>query len=259
MKHEVTGMESVKEIVQSNLANPKLRAETMEKVLLKGDLGSLTPSERLHYYVSVCTSVGLNAATQPFSYLTLNGKLVLYANKGASEQLRAIHNVSIAIKTRELVEGCYVVTATATLSDGRTDESIGAVSLEGLKGEARANALMKCETKSKRRVTLSICGLSLLDESEIEAIPGAARMAELPPEEPHAPASERPWTTFRQMIERFAALKAELGEEHAHVYYGILEGHGAAHANEFRDARMALSAYQQIQAAIENFPQAQTE
>ena len=48
MKHEVTGMESVKEIVQSNLANPKLRAETMEKVLLKGDLGSLTPSERLH-------------------------------------------------------------------------------------------------------------------------------------------------------------------------------------------------------------------
>ena len=257
MKHEVTGMESVKEIVQSNLSNPRLRAETMEKVLLKGDLGSLTPAERLHYYNTVCTSVGLNAATQPFSYLTLNGKLVLYANKGASEQLRAIHHVSLAIKTRELVEGCYVVTATATLSDGRTDESIGAVSLEGLKGEARANALMKCETKSKRRVTLSICGLSLLDESEIEAIPGAKRAAVESGEE-SAPAA-KPWTTFKEMLERFARLKAELGEEHAHVYYEILEAHGAAHANEFRDARMALSAYQQIQAAIGNFPPAQTE
>lgn len=259
MKHEVTGMESVKEIVQSNLANPKLRAETMEKVLLKGDLGSLTPAERLHYYNSVCTSVGLNPLTKPFDYLVLNSKLVLYANRGCAEQLRQIHNVNLTIKAREAVEGCYVVTAMATLPSGRTDESVGAVSLEGLKGDSRANAMMKAETKAKRRATLSICGLTFLDESEIEAIPGAARMAELPGEEPQSPVDERPWRTFKEMLQRFAALKAELGEEHAQVYYGILEAHGAGHANEFRDARAALSAYQQIQAAIENFPQAQTE
>ena len=30
---------------------------------------------------------------------------------------------------------------------------------------------MKAETKSKRRVTLSICGLGFLDESEIDTIP----------------------------------------------------------------------------------------
>lgn len=235
-------MESVKEIMASNLANPKLRAETMEKVLLGGNLASLTSAERLHYYNSVCTSVGLNPATRPFDYLTLNGKLILYANKGASEQLRAIHQVSLAIKAREVVEGCYVVTATATLPNGRTDESVGAVSLEGLKGESRANALMKCETKSKRRVTLSICGLNFLDESEIESIPGA---------EP-APA-EKPWTTFRGMLECFAQVKMDLPEE---TYYTILKAHGASHANEFRDARVALSAYNELQAAI-NFPPAQ--
>jgi hypothetical protein len=33
------------------------------------------------------------------------------------------------------------------------------------------NALMKAVTKAKRRVTLSICGLGMLDETEVETIP----------------------------------------------------------------------------------------
>jgi hypothetical protein len=32
---------------------------------------------------------------------------------------------------------------------------------------------MKCETKAKRRVTLSICGLGMLDETELETISGS--------------------------------------------------------------------------------------
>ena len=32
---------------------------------------------------------------------------------------------------------------------------------------------MKAETKAKRRVTLSICGLGILDESETDTMPGA--------------------------------------------------------------------------------------
>ncbi len=66
-----------------------------------------------------------------------------------------------------------MVTARATLPSGRTDESIGAVPIDTLKGESRANAMMKAETKAKRRVTLSISGLGMLDESELESIPGA--------------------------------------------------------------------------------------
>jgi hypothetical protein len=44
--------------------------------------------------------------------------------------------------------------------------------VKGLSGEALANALMKAETKAKRRATLSICGLGMLDETEVEDVPG---------------------------------------------------------------------------------------
>lgn len=42
------------------------------------------------------------------------------------------------------------------------------IATERFSREALANALMKAETKAKRRVTLSIAGLGLLDESELE-------------------------------------------------------------------------------------------
>jgi hypothetical protein len=79
----------------------------------------------------------------------------------------------VKITHRETLDGVYVVTAAATDKSGRTDESTGAVNIQGLKGDALANGLMKAETKAKRRVTLSICGLGLLDETEVETIPGA--------------------------------------------------------------------------------------
>lgn len=225
-------------------------AETMEKVLIQGDLKALTPAERVNYYNGVCKSLGLNPLTRPFDYLQLNGKTLLYAKREATEQLRQIHQVSLSIKAREIFEGCYVVTAAATLPNGRQDESTGAVSLQGLQGEARSNAMMKAETKAKRRVTLSICGLAFLDESEIGSVD--ARPEELP-------APERPWHTWGQMLNRFREAKEQLGPERQNVYYEILNGFGVAHANQFHDAAQALAAYRQIQAAIENFPQAAEE
>jgi hypothetical protein len=147
--------------------------QIIESVIVKGDLAKLSPEERTRYYSEVCRSVGLNPLTKPFEYLQLNGKLTLYARKDATDQLRQIHGVSLTIVSREQVGDVYVVTARATTASGRSDESIGAVSIGTLKGDALANALMKAETKAKRRVTLSICGLGLLDETELETIPGA--------------------------------------------------------------------------------------
>jgi hypothetical protein len=157
------------------LERPAIDSAIVERVLLDGDLRQLTPAQKLSYYQAVCESVGLNPLTQPFAYITLNGKEALYAKREATEQLRSIHRVSINPSgfTREVIEGVYVVTAPASLPDGRTDVSTGAVWIEGLKGEARANAMLKAETKAKRRVTLSICGLGMLDETEVETIPGA--------------------------------------------------------------------------------------
>ena len=147
--------------------------EGVERALVMGDLAQLTPEQRLGYYKTVCESVGLNPATQPFEYITLNGKLRLYAKRDATEQLRKIHNVSVKIVKREVIDGVLVVEAEASMPSGRYDQSIGAVALGNLKGEMLANAWMKGETKAKRRVTLSICGLGFLDESEVGDIPGA--------------------------------------------------------------------------------------
>jgi hypothetical protein len=133
-----------------------------------GDLSSLTPPERSEYYAAVCRSLGLNPLTKPFEYLTLNGKLRLYALRDCADQLRRIHGISIYISKREQIGDIYVITARAKDRFGREDESTGAVPLLNLKGDALANAYMKCETKAKRRVTLSIAGLGWLDETEID-------------------------------------------------------------------------------------------
>jgi hypothetical protein len=147
----------------------------IEEVLINGDLASLSSDERVSYYKNVCETIGLNPLTKPFDYIKLNGKLTLYARKDATDQLRNIHKVSVQITSRESIEGVYVVTARAKLPDGREDESTGAVTIGGLKGESLANAFMKAETKAKRRVTLSICGLGLLDETEVESIENAEK------------------------------------------------------------------------------------
>ena len=150
--------------------NTALDLGTIERVIALGDLAKLSPEERARYYFEVCRSVGLNPLTRPFEYLLLNGKLLLYARKDATDQLRKLHRISLEITARDTVNDLYVVTARARTPDGRTDEEIGAVSIKGLAGDALANAFMKCSTKAKRRVTLSVCGLGLLDESELETV-----------------------------------------------------------------------------------------
>lgn len=143
--------------------------QTIEKAVLGGDLDSLTPSQRVAFYGHICESLGLNPLTKPFLYIKLNGKLTLYASRDCTDQLRNIHQISTQITAREMVSDIYVVTARASKGD-RVDESIGAVSVQGLKGEFLANAMMKAETKAKRRVTLSINGLGIIDESEVQSI-----------------------------------------------------------------------------------------
>jgi hypothetical protein len=144
------------------------QAQTIEEVLLSGNLKNLGPADRVVYHDKVCQSLGLNPLTRPFDYLELNGKVVLYARKDATDQLRKLNAVDITDIARERIDDLYLVTVSATDKTGRRDSSTGAVSVAGLKGEALANALMKAETKAKRRVTLSICGLGMLDETETD-------------------------------------------------------------------------------------------
>jgi hypothetical protein len=148
----------------------------IEQVVMQGDLSKLTPPQRVLYYNKVCESCGLNPLTGPFSYIVLNGKLTLYAKKDASEQLRKINGISIDKLEDKIIDDLYIVKATASTKCGRTDQSTGAVTIGNLKGDQKANAIMKAETKAKRRVTLSICGMGFTDESEIDSIPNASKV-----------------------------------------------------------------------------------
>lgn len=155
-------------------------ASVLADVITKGDLAKLTPDQRVSYYRVVAESIGVNPLTRPFEYIILNGKLTLYALKGCTDQLRKIHGISIPagdVRTETTPDGVYVVTVRAVDRDGREDTDSGAVSVGGLKGPDLANAYMKALTKAKRRVTLSICGLGMLDESEVDAIPAARPVA----------------------------------------------------------------------------------
>src|SRR5258707_8831610 len=151
--------------------------QVAEQVLIRGDLAALNHQERASYYVRICESLGLNPMTKPFEYLQLNGKLQLYALKACTDQLRSIHGVSVVQLTEAERDGVHIVTAILCDRHGRTDIGKGAVSIANLKGDALANALMKAETKAKRRATLSLCGLGFLDETEIETIPESAQQA----------------------------------------------------------------------------------
>jgi hypothetical protein len=172
------------------------RGALAEQVAVIGDLAQLTPQQRMAYYSRVCESLGINPYTQPFQYIRLNNKLVLYATRTAADQLRKRNGVSLDAPDIQFADGLVIVTVTGRAADGRTDTEIGAVPLGNLQGEARANAIMKAVTKAKRRLTLSICGLGWLDETEVETIRDARPVTVTDDgeivDEPPAPAQSRP-------------------------------------------------------------------
>ncbi len=148
-----------------------LPSEVMQQVVLSGDLTSLPPEGKVAYYRALCESVGLNPLSNPFGYIILNGKMTLYAQKGAAEQLRKIHGISIAKVEYQHDDECYRTVAYGEQVNGRRDQAVGIVA-KPQSANDRANAEMKSETKAKRRLTLSMIGLGLIDQSELESMQG---------------------------------------------------------------------------------------
>lgn len=148
---------------------PQIDPEAIEQALAIGDMAKMSPEVRVAYYVATCQSVGLNPMTRPFDLIKGDdGSVRLYPNKVAAEQLRKLHRVSTDKVERQTdhENGLYIVTVHVSTPDGRKDEAQGIVDIAGKKGTALANALLKCETKGKRRATLSICGIGYEDSED---------------------------------------------------------------------------------------------
>jgi len=144
--------------------------EVMEKVITSGDLAAMKPEDRVAFYWRTCESLGLNPLTRPFEFINLNGRLTMYARKDATDQLRRVNGVSVVRLDAQERGDLATVTAYVVDKSKRQDSAVGAVSIQGLRGEALANAWMKAETKAKRRATLSLVGLGFLDESETGSV-----------------------------------------------------------------------------------------
>ena len=207
----------------------------IEQVLIGGDLAKLSPDQRVNYYQAVCSSLGLNPLTQPFAYITLNGKLTLYARKDAADQLRRLRSISISKPEIQFQDEWIIVTVEARDADGRSDSDVGVVNKKDMRGDF-GNALMKAVTKAKLRVTLSICGLGMLDETEVETIPNAkVEQVEIVHAQPvleapaPAPAEPEPATVSDRWVEDAAALKRfwawasqqGLGKDDVHEALGV--------------------------------------
>jgi hypothetical protein len=158
----------------SNKELQQKEAAVIASIIIDGDLSRLHPSDKVLYYRGYCERLGLDPFTKPFDLLRLQGREVLYLTRSGAQQLNKMHGVSHQIISRELMAepGIFQVIARATLPDGRFTESMSAVSIANLKGEQYCNALMKAETKAKRRSTLDLLGLGILSEEEAVSLPG---------------------------------------------------------------------------------------
>jgi hypothetical protein len=160
------------EIARTNQSQPAELGnidKIVEQLVIHGNLAKLNSLDKVKYYRDFCHSLGLNPLTKPFQLINFQGKEILYATKDATEQLRKLYKVSIYDLEKTFANDLYIVTAKAEAGN-RKDAATGAVNIAGLKGDGLANAIMKAETKAKRRVTLSICGLGMLDDAETDTI-----------------------------------------------------------------------------------------
>lgn len=157
-------------VVPEKAALSKADVDAIEKCVMYGDFSALTQEQRLYYMKNLCEDLGVDMRLQPFQWIILNGKLTPYAKKSCADQLHRIHNISLQITEQKIMDGVYVAQVRATLPDGRYDEDIGAVPIDGYVGDALANGFKKAVTQAKRRVTYSIVGLGMLDETEIAQI-----------------------------------------------------------------------------------------
>ena len=192
--------------MERGIATAGTEARAIESFVVRGDWSGLAPLDRARAYAQVCAQHGLNPMSQPFAFLRLNGKEVLYATRGATDQLAALHNIN-----REIVDGPKVIdiagtkvaycVARASMPNGRSETATATLPVAD-----PVNLYMKLETKAKRRATIALLGLAMLDETELATMPADAQSpAPQPSREDIARAVAQPATITRDAFDAMDA------------------------------------------------------
>lgn len=196
-------------------------ARAVQRVSAAGkDTKALTQAEREATLAGLSRALGLNPLTNSVRFLPMQGGEVLYVTRQATDQiaarLRLNRETLVGPEVRD-VAGTKMVFCQVRVTDlarGRSEVATATLPLRD-----PANDLMKCETKAKRRATLSIAGLGLLTEEETETIPGVlpAPALSAPPSSPLETwrADLADATTCADVRAAFAAWRADLGDDGA--------------------------------------------
>jgi hypothetical protein len=159
----------------SNLAkteptNLAISNATIARAFQDNGVHTLTAIERRDFYRWQCDRLGLDPYSFPFDYLeTKDNRLILYPNQRATDQLRKNRGLSMRIVEREILDDLAIITAECFDQEGRTTQAIGTAEMtdkygKPLVGQSKAQAIMKADTRARRRATLAACGL----DSEVE-------------------------------------------------------------------------------------------
>ena len=160
-----------------------VKERAIQSFVEKGDISLLTTDERVYLYSALCDRYGLDPITRPFDVIELKGKIVLYANRGATDAIARNLGVTREVTVKpnfQDVMGCKVALCEARATYlGRSETSTATEQVstlvagkpELLKGVDLGNVLMKVETKAKRRATLAVAGLgNVLDYTEAATV-----------------------------------------------------------------------------------------
>lgn len=179
-----------------------------EKLLEKKDFSGLTPPERAVLLLELCRKHALDPLSKPFGFLTVDGRVLLYAFKAASDGISKARGLTVLSKeTQDLGGGAMIYTVWVADQDylksggtsGRKRCDVGVVPA-GLQGIALANAHKKAMTQALRRAILGLEAPGFLDESETEDIPGARPLESI--EKPvGAGSSDRAKASSRRALE----------------------------------------------------------
>src|SRR3990167_4493203 len=120
-------MTHTKELTAQNESLASIDNETLFSLVTNGDCSKLSDNQKLQYYKARCDAAGLDPRAQPFQFISLSGKMVLYALKGCTDQLAAKHGIVCEVLDQRTEEGIRTVTVRARAKDGRQTDEIGCV------------------------------------------------------------------------------------------------------------------------------------
>jgi hypothetical protein len=141
---------------------PSSVASPTDVALMRGDVGSLSPADRIGLLRQLVADASLRwGAAPPVQLITTReGRLVPYLTKAGADQLAMVRGASIDRLELVDLEASKTVDATAYASDqsGRRNVDVGSCEYDPDRPATRARARMVAATRARRRVLLGLLG-----------------------------------------------------------------------------------------------------